>query len=205
MERCLAVTVFDEWLECYEQNQLKLFYEKYDNNIIQKVINEVRFVPPACVRCIDPAELFNPSTFLRDFGDVRCIAYFAMICTQWYENVIRFGGINYNYIMTSGVLTALIDPSERIILRYFNNSKTLEFIHHLPCPTTMNELYKFYIICVLMGHRKTFPKVLRRCYLQYKYGRIWRDKWVTKSMNPNGNGVLFRKWVENIPKEYVRD
>ena len=66
-----------------------------------------------------------------------------------------------------------------------------------------------------LGDRLT-PKIKKTMELAYllakrtrelinKYGRIWFNKWHIKSADPNGNGLLFRKWKESIPTDYVRD
>jgi hypothetical protein len=57
-----------------------------------------------------------------------------------------------------------------------------------------------------------FLKTLQRMrYLVYgykleiKYGRRWRDFWITRSMDPTRDGLLFKQWKATIPKDYVRD
>jgi hypothetical protein len=57
--------------------------------------------------------------------------------------------------------------------------------------------------------KREFPKlhlfVERLRKITRKYAYIWFNKWHIKSADPNGNGLLFRKWKETIPREYVKN
>jgi hypothetical protein len=38
-----------------------------------------------------------------------------------------------------------------------------------------------------------------------RFGWLWRNKWLIKSADPNGKGVVFKNWLATIPKDYVRN
>lgn len=73
--------------------------------------------------------------------------------------------------------------------------------------------WRITIVIELLGTR--FTEELKRKYpelyliakrtrkIAKKYGRIWVGKWLVKSGNPEGNGVLYRKWVETMPTNFV--
>jgi hypothetical protein len=54
----------------------------------------------------------------------------------------------------------------------------------LPIPKSFIAIGELYIICVTIGERSSFKKIVRCFYLQNKFGRIWIDK-CKKLMNRN--------------------
>lgn len=47
-------------------------------------------------------------------------------------------------------------------------------------------------------NRKEVLKGRRRFHLMKRYGRIWFEKWYNKSANPDGNGIVYRRWKEKL-------
>jgi len=59
-----------------------------------------------------------------------------------------------------------------------------------------------YYARVFPGKRPIFlaavSQIMKISYLQKKYGRRWRDLWIQRSMDPQKDGLLFKKWKEQI-------
>ena len=83
---------------------------------------------------------------------------------------------------------------EKIDLKTFGP----DFLMNMELPTTREELLRGQIFALFVDCEELYPRILWKKRLERKYGRLWRDFWTTKSMNPNRNGILFQRWKKEM-------
>jgi hypothetical protein len=85
---------------------------------------------------------------------------------------------------------------EKIELKKFG----VDFLMDKKLPVSYEDLLKFQFFALLVDCEDLYPRIIWKKRLERKYGRLWRDFWTTKSMNPSGNGILFQRWKEDMMK-----